>query len=274
MFKAISLKKLKRLTAIFVLAIAVILCGIINKRSILTMADANKKGYLAIIIDDFGYTGEGTEDMLNLDIPITAAIMPFSAHTSEDLQKVKDAGKDYIIHMPMESLTGKKEWVGDKGIFTDMSREDIMLRIEEAFSVVEGASGINNHMGSAVMENENCLSNVLDKVKEYDGVFIDSVTSGKSTAKKLCEQKNILLLKRDVFLDSTDDVNVVCKRIEEAGEKALKNGTAIAIGHVGPEGGNVTVSAIKKMYPTLMANGVEFVTISRMKEIIQNGEYY
>ena len=34
--------------------------------------------YLAVIIDDFGYNGEGTEEMLDLDIPLTAAIMPFS----------------------------------------------------------------------------------------------------------------------------------------------------------------------------------------------------
>ncbi|MCJ7856437.1 divergent polysaccharide deacetylase family protein [Lachnospiraceae bacterium NSJ-143] len=272
MFAVISVKKLKKAAVITMAAAAVVFCarGVFNKKSILTMADGGQKGYLAIVIDDFGYTGEGTPEMLALDIPLTAAIMPFSDHTAEDLQSVKDAGKDYIIHMPMESLTGKKSWVGDKGIFTSMQSEEIANRVDEAFSILEGASGMNNHMGSAVMESEKTLSAVLDEAKKYNSVFIDSVTSGKSTGQRLCEEKEIPFLKRDVFLDSTDDINVVIKRLEEAGDKALKNGKAVAIGHVGPEGGKITAKAIEKMYPELMAKGVEFVTISRMRELIEN----
>ena len=125
-------------------------------------------------------------------------------------------------------------------------------------------------MGSAVMENESCLSAVLDAVKEHDAVFIDSVTSGKSKGEKLCKEKGICFFKRDVFLDSTRDINVVTKRLEEAKEKALKNGFAIAIGHVGPEGGKTTAQAIKQMTPKLMSEGIEFVTISKMKELIEN----
>ncbi|MBQ2753759.1 MAG: divergent polysaccharide deacetylase family protein, partial [Firmicutes bacterium] len=89
-------------------------------------------GYLAIIIDDFGYGGEGTESMLELDIPFTAAVMPFSTRSKEDLELIKNAGKEYIVHLPMESLTGKREWVGDKGVFTDMTEEEIREVTEEA----------------------------------------------------------------------------------------------------------------------------------------------
>ena len=46
--------------------------------------------YLAVIIDDFGYNGEGTEEMLDLDIPFTAAIMPFSEEAEENCMKVKE----------------------------------------------------------------------------------------------------------------------------------------------------------------------------------------
>ena len=50
----------------------------------------------------------------------------------------------------------------------------------------------------------------------------------------------------------------------------MKNGFAIAIGHVGPEGGKITAQAIKQMTPKLMSEGIEFVTISKMKELIEN----
>lgn len=72
-------------------------------------------GKLAVIIDDFGYNGAGTAEMLALDIPFTAAVLPFSSHTAENAAQAAEAGKEVIIHMPMESLTGKPEWVGGRG---------------------------------------------------------------------------------------------------------------------------------------------------------------
>ena len=271
MFKVIKAYKIKRVLTVICLVLVLFAArGIFNKKSIMTFSDGNTKGYLAIIIDDFGYSGDGTEEMLNLKIPFTAAIMPFSAHTQEDLESVKQAGKDYIIHMPMESLTGKKEWVGDKGVFINMSDEEIAQRVNEAYSIVEGASGINNHMGSAIMEDERCLSAVLDVVKSKDGVFIDSVTTAGTLGKDICSQKEIVVLKRDVFLDSTDDINVVAQNLNKAADIALKNGTAVAIGHVGPEGGKITAKAIEQAYPEIMAKGVKFVTVSQMRELLEN----
>lgn len=78
--------------------------------------------YLAVIIDDFGYNGEGTEEMLDLDIPLTAAIMPFSEKAEENCLKVKEAGKEAIIHLPMESKTGKKKLGRNKGHFYGYER--------------------------------------------------------------------------------------------------------------------------------------------------------
>ena len=52
-----------------------------------TEAKREGKCFMAIIIDDFGYDGEGTEDILSVDIPLTAAVMPFSEYTAEDAKK-------------------------------------------------------------------------------------------------------------------------------------------------------------------------------------------
>ena len=71
-------------------------------------------------------------------------------------------------------------------------------------------------------------------------------------------------LARDIFLDSTDDVNVVKANLRKAAEVALEKGYALAIGHVGPEGGMVTVQAIRELIPELEAAGVTFVTVSQL----------
>ncbi len=234
--------------------------------SVLTTATPNTTAKLAIIIDDFGYGGEGTGEMLALDIPFTAAVMPFSEQTAQDLQQAVSAGKDVIIHMPMEALTGKKEWVGKKGIFCDMSETDIRQRMAEAYEVIPQAIGVNNHMGSAVMENERILDVVLDVVKEKQGVFVDSVTTPNSKCGALAEQKGISYFKRDVFLDSTDSVQKVEQQLRKAAEIAKKNGVAVAIGHVGPEGGMVTVQALQNLKEPLQKEGISFVKVSELSE--------
>lgn len=221
-------------------------------------------GKLAIVIDDFGYNGEGTDAMLALPIPLTAAVMPFSEHTLEDAEKVQAAGKEVIIHMPMESLDGKPEWVGEKGIFRNMDDEGIKARVEEAFTILPDAVGMNNHMGSAIMEDERCVGIILDVLKEHEGFFVDSVTTAKSQGRALTKEKGVPLLARRVFLDSTDDVEVVKKNLRKAAEIALKDGEVVAIGHVGPEGGNVTVKAIECLIPELEKAGITFVAASEL----------
>lgn len=219
---------------------------------------------LAILIDDFGYCGDGTEEMLALSVPFTAAIMPFSSCTAEDAERVRQAGKEIFIHMPMESLTGKREWVGEKGIFRDMSDTAIRERVEEAFSVLPDAAGMNNHMGSAIMEDERSLSAVMEVLQERGVPFVDSMTTAKSLGKSVAEKKGVTVLGRDVFLDSTDSVDVVKENLRKAGEAALEKGKAIAIGHVGPEGGKITAQAIRELIPELQQAGITFVTVGEL----------
>lgn len=223
-----------------------------------------KRGELAILIDDFGYCGEGTREMLALPIPFTAAVMPFSSCTKEDAEAVRQAGKEIFIHMPMESLTGKKEWVGEKGIFRSMSDEEIRQRTREAFSILPDAAGLNNHMGSAIMEDSRSLSAVMDVIREKNAVFVDSVTTPKSVGKAAAAEKGVIFLGRDVFLDSTDSIEEVKKNLRRAAEAALEKGEAVAIGHVGPEGGRITAQAIAELIPELEAAGVVFVSVSQL----------
>ena len=221
-----------------------------------------KRGELAILIDDFGYCGEGTEEMLDLPIPFTAAVMPFSKCSEADAEAVRQAGKEIFIHMPMESLTGKKEWVGEKGVFRNMTDAEIKARTEEAFAILPDAAGMNNHMGSAIMEDERSLSAVMEVLQEKNVLFVDSVTTAKSLGRKIAGEKGIPFQARDVFLDSTDSVEVVKANLRKAAEVALEKGYALAIGHVGPEGGKITAEAIHSLVPELEAAGITFVTVS------------
>lgn len=66
------------------------------------------KKELAIVIDDFGNNMRGTEEMLNLPVPITVAIMPFMSTSREDAIQAHKKGHEVIVHMPLEPKHGKK----------------------------------------------------------------------------------------------------------------------------------------------------------------------
>ena len=139
--------------------------------------------------------------------------------------------------MPMESLTGKREWVGEKGFFGIWTMPPFGNAWRKPFSVLPDAAGMNNHMGSAIMEDARSLSAVMEVLKEKDVPFVRQHDNGEKPWKSRCRGKGVALLERDVFLDSTDSVEVVKEHLRKAGEVALEKGSAIAIGHVGPEGG-------------------------------------
>ena len=230
-------------------------------------ADAPKEGKqaeLALLIDDFGYHGEGTEEMLALPVPLTAAVMPFSEHSIRDAEAVRRGGKEIFIHMPMESLTGKPEWVGEKGVFRRMTDAEVRRAAEEAFAVLPDAAGMNNHMGSAIMEDRRTLSVIMEVLKEKGVMFADSMTTPKSLGRELAEKAGVPFFARSVFLDSTDDPEIVKQKLRQAADLALRDGKALAIGHVGPEGGRITAEAIRLLLPELKEKGIVFVKVSEL----------
>ena len=260
-----------KLFLLFCLAVTMILMKQaydLNNRILETSSQS--KAYVAIIIDDFGYGGAGTKEMLSLDIPFTAAVMPFLESSKQDSKAAVEAGKEVIIHMPMESYTGKKAWLGPRSINAELTDDEVKKLVNDAMEEIEGAVGINNHMGSKVTEDNRLMKDILEIVKENNMVFIDSMTTANSVTKSVSEEIGTISLYRDVFLDSTTEQEKVEQNLIELADKALQKGYAVGIGHVGPEGGKITAAAIKKLAPELKERGIEFVTITELRDIMKD----
>ncbi len=221
---------------------------------------------VAIIIDDFGNGTPDTKDFVNLEAKFTAAIMPSREYSESDMLQLKAAGKEIILHMPMEPHKGKKSWLGKNALTSDLTDAQIEKNILDSLEQINCAIGINNHMGSKIMEDERVLDILFSIAGQKNLIFVDSKTTPKSKANKFAQKYNVKLYGRDMFIDDKD-INKVRANLVKTIKIASAKGFAIAIGHVGPAGGKITARAIKEIYDEYKNKGVRFVTLTELKKI-------
>lgn len=226
-------------------------------------ASYEQKPKLAIVIDDFGNNSDGTEEMLNLPVKFTGAVMPYMPNSVEEAERLLAMGKEVILHQPMEAHTGKRSWLGATPILGEMSLDEVSETFNKNSSQLDMAIGFNNHMGSLITEDREKMKKILSIAKEKGWFYVDSVTTAKSVAADVAKEMGVPTVKRDVFLDSTQDKAKIKENIRKAVEIAEEKGYSVAIGHVGAEGGKVTAQAIKEVYEEVK-DKVEFVGVSEL----------
>ena len=222
-----------------VCVLTLIYFGFFNTNAAVTVSsEPVETTYLAIIIDDFGNGGDGTKEFMYMDIPFTGAVMPGCPNSVEEARQLLANGKEVIVHIPLEPNKGSKSWLPLGAIMADFTPDETRKAVQSAIDQIQGATGMNNHMGSKVMENKELVSEVLAVAKENNLYYVDSLTTNKSKAAEAAKEIGIPLYLRDVFLDSTKDISAVEKNIKKAIDVATKEGYCIAIGHVGQAGEN------------------------------------
>jgi polysaccharide deacetylase 2 family uncharacterized protein YibQ len=190
----------------------------------------------AIIIDDFGGGAGGVQDFLEGNVPITAAVMPFTEKSKEHAEWAHKNGLDVMVHLPMEPKKGKRSWLGPKPITVDLTPEEVRQRVLEAIQSVPYAIGLNNHMGSLAVENEKIVRAIVEVAKERKLFIIDSGTSMGTKFPEIAKELGVPIMKRDVFLDDISSATHVKKQMIRLAKVTEIKGTGIGIGHVGIKG--------------------------------------
>lgn len=137
--------------------------------------------------------------------------MPQMPYTKADQDKLLDNGKAVILHQPMEAHTGQRSWLGKTPILSNMSTEEAVDTFKSNLDSVDKAKGFNNHMGSKITEDKDKMTALLKEAKERNMYFLDSLTTAKSVGEDVTKEVGIPYIKRDVFLDSTQDIKTVEK---------------------------------------------------------------
>ena len=215
---------------------------------------------IVLVIDDFGYRNDSISDgFINLPVPITCAVLPGHSQSSRIAKKVVNAGKEVIIHMPMQSSVASSGEDGFK-LKTGMTSEEIEWRLSEALSDIPEAIGINNHQGSKATSDKRVMAVVASVLKNNNKFFLDSRTSSKTVAENTMRSAGVPTARRHIFLDNDLNTENILSQLDKLVEIAEKKGLAIGIGHVKRN----TLEVLQKKIPDLIDQGIEFKFLSQV----------
>ncbi len=223
-----------------------------------------KQGMLAVIIDDAGYNLGELQAFLDLPGPLTIAVLPNLPHSLEAARRVVAAGKDLILHCPMEATGGEDP--GPGALRTDQSPAEVESRLAAAFASVPGARGMNNHMGSRATADEALMRTVLGFLKREGKFFIDSRTTADTVGARVAGELGVPFLQRDIFVDEgTSDVDIAAAFVKGIAE-ARTRGQAVLIGHVQNRG---VADILRAEERNLSAGGVR---LARLTDVLGEPE--
>ncbi|MFA5779603.1 MAG: divergent polysaccharide deacetylase family protein [Elusimicrobiota bacterium] len=231
--------------------------NILNK--ILFLPAKPLKYKAAIIIDDVGYKNDELENFLALPIPLTFSILPFEKYSVYLDDKLKKQNCEFLLHQPMEPEGYPKVNPGKAAVLLSMSDGEIEKKVKKNLANVDGATGVNNHMGSAFTQDKTKMEAFLKIVKEKNLIFVDSLTSPKSVAYKTAKAMGIPALQNEIFLDNEDNFEYILKQLLLFKKKIKKDGSCIAIGHIHKKN---LPAALSKIIPEFEKEEITFLTVS------------
>ncbi|HUP24232.1 MAG TPA: divergent polysaccharide deacetylase family protein [Thermoanaerobaculia bacterium] len=221
---------------------------------------ANRPVFVALVIDDLGRRVEDVDELRALGVELSYAVLPFEARTAEVVARLHEAGAEILVHLPMEP-----DGLADPGpgaLLRGMDEAELARRTAEALDAVQGAVGVNNHMGSALSADDRAMSVILERVHERELFYLDSRTSAGSVGFDQARRAGMPAARRDVFLDGVLDPAAIREQFRRLLQVALEEGAAIAIGHPHPE----TLEVLREEVPKAAALGYRFVPVSYVLE--------
>jgi len=218
-----------------------------------------RHGTILFVFDDAGHNLKQLEPFLKLPFPCTIAVLPGLRYSGEAARRIRAAGKEVILHQPMQAINLKMD-PGPDAITKGMTQSQIRAVIRKNLAEVGPVAGLNNHEGSLMTSDRVAMQAVFDVVREKGIYFLDSRTSAKTVAPAIAREMGMTMWERAVFLDNIQDRAAIIEAVNSGLKVADKKGTAIMIGHIWS---NQLADTLNEMYPELVSQGYSLSTIAK-----------
>lgn len=212
---------------------------------------------IALVLDDGGYSLSDLQHFLDLPFPLAVAVLPQLNNSVAAAQKIRAAGKELLLHQPMQAINLKVD-PGPGAITPTMHTYEIAEVVQQNIAQIGPVAGMNNHEGSLITESAPKIGAVLEVCKNAGIFFLDSRTTANSVVPQVAMELGMNILERDVFLDNTPNRDDILKEFLKGVKVANRDGYAIMIGHIWS--GSNLANLLEEVYPVLKSKGYTLVT--------------
>jgi len=214
----------------------------------------------AIVIDDLGQDLKPAHVLLTMPYALTFSILPDLAASRATALQAHEAGREVMLHLPMEPLQPARIGPGEGAIRVGMGEADVERVIGSDLDSVPYALGVNNHMGSRATSDAALMNAVMKELAARRLYFIDSRTAASTQALEAARRAGIPAFYRSVFLDDTETVDYTLGQLRRFRAAVVEQGVALAIGHPHP----TTLTALETFLPELARDDIELVPASQL----------
>ena len=188
------------------------------------------QGTVVIVLDDAGNNLNELEPFLRLPFPFTIAVLPGLPYSAEAARRIRAAGKEVILHQPMEAVGGQNP--GPGAIYSDMSEAEIRAVLSRNIAEVGPVTGMNNHQGSKITTDREIMKIVLDFCNENNIYYLDSRTTAETVVPDVARELGRTIAERNVFIDNEQDKDSMLYYFSTGITRVQRYGSVIMIGHV------------------------------------------
>jgi polysaccharide deacetylase 2 family uncharacterized protein YibQ len=224
---------------------------------------------IAVIIDDIGFDLKIVEELADIPAPIAFAVLPRAPHAAEAARLLHAAGKEILLHLPMEPHAYPGETPGAGALMANMDGAEIRRQIREGLAAVPFASGVNNHMGSRFMEDGARLAIVMEELRKRGLFFVDSKTTADSRGMASAAHAGVRFAARDLFIDHAPGYAAATEILTGPFRPGRSNSAPVLIiGHPHAQ----TVKAIRDALPVWQRDGIRVIPVSACLRISSGAE--
>lgn len=220
---------------------------------------------IAVVFTSLGLSSAATEAAIQgLPGGITLAFQPYADNLQHWIQLARAAGHEVLLNLPMEPVDYPSSDPGPQALFTALTPQQNLSRLDWALSRVTGYVGVTSFMGSRFITSRDAMLPVVQTLKDRGLLLLDSRASARSVATKLATELKVPRAINDRFLDTGEVTRVsIDSRLAEAERIALEVGTSVVIGQPYP----VTIERVRAWAQGLEERGIALAPLSAVVDL-------
>jgi polysaccharide deacetylase 2 family uncharacterized protein YibQ len=212
---------------------------------------------VAIVIEELGNDLLIARQLVDTDVQLTFAVIPFRPFSKEVAQLASLFGREVLLQLPAQAGSGGRATTrGTPQVAA--GRNETVRAVEEDLAAVPHVAGVTAALSTFGDDVRDSLQSVLAPLRAKDLFVIDSSTPLQDAACGAAAAVGVQCIAVGVRLDETDDEEAIAAQINSLLQAAQGRGDVIAVVQPGP----ATLTVLHVALPVFAAAEIDVVPAS------------